>query len=417
MGSKRLRAALVSLAAAAALAVIVPNGSRAEMWCADPLWAHEWGVVVFRGSGASSAAARSGAPDPALPSYFHAQAGAPSALGPPVRQLPVDGGERELPIVHFYAPGNWRPVPVGLEVGFAHGEATRWFPQVDAHRRADDANGAEARRGRARLVAMRRARRAGGPVAAGAPIARDPTRQLAWDHLVLEDAPRQAPAATAVPWVARLRALPGALWVNAASESERFVFYEGRTSETPAIRIERGPSYAAGRRHLILRNTGARAVHDVFLVHREASGATYVIAVPSIPAGSTAGYVLEDHAVTSDAIAARTRGALRDAIVDAREPAPPADYRWGGANGCVMQRDPAIPVEQASDHRVYAAEADVILEVWGARFFDAPGTTIVYREDVAQLDAEMPLSVYTDMYHQVSLRRLGLALIEGVQLP
>lgn len=393
---------LVVLAAA-----LAPTPTRAEMWCADPLWAHEWGVLVH---GAGGATRTSG---PALPAYFHGQPGAPSGPVSPVREMPVDGGERALPVLQLYAPRNWRPVPLGLEVGFAEGEASRWFPQLDARRTASDANGPSARAERARLVAAREARRSG---AVTSPLGRDPTRQLAWDRLTLDASPAHTLATTATPWVQRLRGLTDALWVNGASESERFVFYEGRTRETPAIRLERGPTHAPGRRHLILRNVSAHPIHDVFLVHREA-GAVFVLSAASIPAGRSAGFVLEDHAVAPADLAVRTRHALRDALVDPHESAPPSDYHWGGASGCVMQRDPAIPVERAVDHRLYAAEVDAILEAWGARFFDAQGTTIVHREDTARLDEAMPISLYTDMYHFVVLRRLGLALVEGATLP
>jgi hypothetical protein len=82
-----------------------------------------------------------------------------------------------------------------------------------------------------------------------------------------------------------------------------------------------------------------------------------------------------------------------------------------------MQRDPAVPFDHTTDHRLYAAEVDRVLDAWGPRFFDATGTTLVYREDVAQLDEVMPLAVHTDMYHHVELRRLGLALVENVTLP
>lgn len=399
----------VAIALAVLAAALVPLPSEAEMWCADPLWVHEWGVVVFGAGGAGRTTA-----GPSLPPFFHSSAPTKAAAtGQPVRHLPVDGGERELPVLHFYAPKNWRPVPVAIEVGFAQGEATRWYPQVDGRRSGAEANGAEAQRARAQLLAARQARGAGGPAQ---PLGRDPTRQLSWDALSLDASPSTPPRVTPEPWVQRLRGFGDALWVNGAGESERFVFYEGQTREAPALVIERGPTYAPGRRHYVLRNTSARAIHDVFLVHREGA-ATYVIAVASIPAGRSAGYVLEEHRVAAGDLAARTRGALRAAIVDPHAAAPSADYGWGGANGCVMQRDPAIPVERAVDHRLYAHEADAILETWGARFFDAAGTTVVYREDVAQLDEAMPLSIYTDMYHFVEHRRLGLALVENVRLP
>jgi hypothetical protein len=400
---------LVGLALTVTSVLAVPTRSGAEMWCAEPLWAHEWGVVVFAGGRADRAAS------PGLPSFFHTRPGAPSAAGAPVRHLPVDGGERDLPIVQLYSPGSWRPVPLGLEVGFAHGEATRWYPQVDGRRSAADANGPSARAARDQLLAARRGRQGLVPSTL-TPLGRDPTRQLAWDHLVLEDAPRHAPSPSTLPWVQRLRGQAGALWVSGASESERFVFYEARTTETAAIVLERGPTHGPGRRHVLLRNVSSHDVHDVFLVHREGA-ATYVFTAATIPAGRSTGLVLEEHRVAAADLAARTRGALRDALVDPHEPAPPARYAWGGPNGCTMQRDPALPVEQATDHHLYAAEVDAILEVWGARAFDAPGTTIVYRESVAHLDEVMPLSFYTDMYHFVVPRRLGLAITEGVALP
>ncbi|MFO0744932.1 MAG: hypothetical protein U1F43_04545 [Myxococcota bacterium] len=115
-------------------------------------------------------------------------------------------------------------------------------------------------------------------------------------------------------------------------------------------------------------------------------------------------------------LGAATRDALRASLVEA---APPANAGWGaGPDGeCHMGRDPAIPVEKADGHRLYPPEVDLVLQVWGARFFDQPGTTIVYREDEATLDEAMPLSLYTDMYNYVVLHRAGLALWESVALP
>ena len=82
-----------------------------------------------------------------------------------------------------------------------------------------------------------------------------------------------------------------------------------------------------------------------------------------------------------------------------------------------MGRDPALPVEAAAGHRLYPGEVDTLLGAWGARLFDQPGTTVVYREDAAALDAAMPLAIYADMFHFVVLHRAGLALWEHVTLP
>lgn len=377
-----------------------PSSSEAESWCADPLVVHEWGVHTFSG-GASE---RSGV-GPSLPGWFHHRATRPQASGPPVRALPVDSGVRALPVVHFYGGRNWNPVPVALEVGFAHGAATRWYPQVDARTPAAQANGAAAHAARRQLVSAREARQ---PGVGGPPLGRDPTRQLHWDALTLGAQPRHRRHGSRTPWVDRLRGFGDALWVDGAHESERFLFYEGDTTEAPALRVERGPSYGPGRRHLVLRNASADDVHDVLFVHREGAR-RYVFFAPSVPAGRTAGFVVEDHAVAAARFDAATRDALRARWVDAASPAPPPRSSW---NPCVMMRDPAIPTERSGGHRLYAHEVDAILDLWAPRLFGASGTTIVYRESTDTLDREMPLSVYTDMYHHVELRRLGLALID-----
>lgn len=403
MSRIRLSLGLLSLACLA-LALLAPE-ARAESWCAYPLWVHEWGVQSFAGDGRRAVIP--------MPGFFHRTGPTTARAEPPVRSLPPDTGERALPILQFYSGGSLsEPIPVAIEVGFTHGDASAWYPQVSRRTPAATANGPEARAARASLLQARAAQSVHGP---RRELAADPTRQLEWSYLRLSRAAAGRVASSSVPWVDRLRAIDRALWVRAAGESERFVFYEANTSETVALAIERGPQHAPGRRHFVLRNRGTHAVHDVFVVHREAS-MLYVFTAPSIPAGATAGFVLEEHRVASGGERAATRDRLRTLLVDAAQPAPPARYRWD-LDHCVMMRDPSIPLERAEGHRLYAAEADVLLDVWSARFFDQQGTTIVYREDVAYLDAEMPLSIYTDMYNYPVLRRLGLALWSGVSLP
>src|SRR5688572_14299011 len=108
---------LLFLLAAGALGVALhPSPSQAESWCAEPLWVHEWGVQVFAAGGRGRRVGPNGV---RLPSYFHNRpSGARVAAGPPVRGMDVDGGMRALPVLHFYSPGSWSPVPVGIEVGF-----------------------------------------------------------------------------------------------------------------------------------------------------------------------------------------------------------------------------------------------------------------------------------------------------------
>ncbi len=378
---------------------------EAASWCAQTVWAHEWGVQAFDASGAPAQA------PVVLPPYFHRSARGSRPSTSATRHLPPDSGIRLLPVLHFYASGN-RRVPIGLEVGFTQGRASVWYPQVDARRSPRQANSRAATRARETLVAERAQLNPMRGVR-GPRVPSDPTRQLVWDELTLTPAALNTPPPNRVPWVDALRAFPAASWVNRQGESERFVFYEADTRERVALSLRRGPSWRADHRHIVIRNTGSAAVHDVFVTHRE-RGETFVLYAPSIPAARDAGFVLEEHRVARSDFAAATRGRLRTQLIDpAAATVPPSGF---GGN-CSMMRDPAIPMETTASHRLLAHEVDVLLDIWGATFFDAPGTTITYREDTAYLDQVMPLSIYTDMYHHIVLRRAGLAVWTGVALP
>lgn len=388
-----LRALVLSLCL---LPTLSPGMASARSWCAQPLFVHEWGVQAFDSSGAPQSPT-------AIPSWFHRTGPAPAPVASPVRHMQPDQGVRFLPVLHFYADGA-QSIPVGIEVGFTLGEASVWYPQVDVRRRAAQANSPAAQQARAQLVQARSARQ---PFAPGQSIGPDPTRQLQWDHLTLTPAPATTPHRPGSRAIRDLRAVDG-LWVNGAAESERFVFYEANTTERVAIRVTRGDEWAEGRRHLILHNDGSHPVHDVFLTHRE-RGHDYAIYAPQIPAGRSAGFILEDHAVSRSDRAAQTRGRLRTQLQE-RLPRQVTE-------DCVMMRDPAVPMESTQGHRLTSQEIDVIDSVWGATFFDRRGTTIVYREDTAHLDEVMPLSIYTNMHSFTVLNRAGLVVWNEVQLP
>ncbi len=373
--------------------------ASAKSWCARPLIVHEWGVQLFDARGAAQGP-RGGV---ALPPFFHAKPGATTPTAARVSELPPDGGDRDLPILHFWARDSDDRIPLAIGVGFAAGAATRWYPQVDAFRPELAANSPAAQAIRAGLVTARGALTASG---ARPRLPDDPTRQLEWRSLLLSRRPERAPLPTDVAWVRQARALSSALWVNGVSETERFVFFEGKTREQVALRLARGDRYAPTFRHYVLTNPSRVAVHDVFVVHREGD-ALFVFSAPSIPAGASAGFALEEHRVGAAQQEARTTGALRRQLVGVGRQ----------ESGCVMGRDPAIPLEAASGHALFADEADTLLAVWAPAIFSQPGTTIVYREDPAYLDRAMPLSLFTDMWHWIELHRAGLALWRGVVLP
>ena len=196
--------------------------------------------------------------------------------------MPADGGERDLPVVHFYAPQAWSdPIPVGVEVGFAHGQASVWFPAVSSQTPASVANSLDARSQRARLVAQRT-----DPDRPSGDLGIDPTRQLHWDRLLLSKQAVALSTPTDEAWVLAARAVPDALWVNGPAESERFLFYEAQTQERSAVVIEAGDTAA---NHYVLQNRSEHDVFDVIFVH---DGRQWM--APRIPAGKSAGFLLRD---------------------------------------------------------------------------------------------------------------------------
>lgn len=382
--------ALVGIAAA--LLVGRAATARAESWCATPLIAHEWGVQLFDAAGAPR-------PLATLPARFHRQGPAETSTAARVSDLPPDGGLRELPVLHFYAPGNFNePVPLGLGVGFTQGGATAWFPQVDVRRPADASNSPAARAIRAALEQARAHLHATFPRPT---LPDDPTQQLQWNQLRLARQPSTTPppiaaSASGERWIAQARQLPDALWVERGSESERFVFYEAGTRERAAPRVQR-----TGRT-LVIENPTAHPVHDVFVLQREGAARQLAFA-PTIAAGGRVTVSLTGSSVEA------MRAALRARWVE-----PNATGARDGKSGCVMNRDPAIPFGMSSGHRLYGGEVDLLLATWAPALFEGAGSTIVYREDPAYLDQVMPLQLFTDMYHHIELRRLGLAVMQNV---
>lgn len=364
--------------------------ATAESWCAAPLVAHEWGVTVLHPQGGTVERIE-------LPEHFHTQHEGTTSERP-VRSLPPDSGERDLPVLHFYTtqPFSER-VPIGLEVGFVHGAASAWYPRVSRLIDATQANGIEANALRQTLLVQRAQRK---PLVPAPPPQADPTKQLHWDHLLLTPKPVGTPAAAQEPWLDRARALPGALWVNGPAESERFVFYEADTRESPALVIEAGDSGETD--HFVLRNTSDWDVFDVVFVH---DGRTWT--APRIPAGKTAGFLLR-----APYDPAQTRTWLDERWTDPAG-APVSDW----TRTCTMMRDPALPADTSVGHRLYAPEIEVLWSAWADRLLEGGRTRLLYRESPAALDAVMPLALYTDMFHDPSLHRLGVVVVEDPPLP
>lgn len=380
-----------------ALTTMSASSTHADSWCASPLEVHEWGVHIV------------GSPDTDVsvwwPSWFYTSTSdTRSDKRRPVRELPADNGMRALPVLHFYGvTGPDSAIPVAVEVGFKSGRAAAWYPAVDVAREAKPTP-------RGYVQAL--------PAGVSDPTL-SPTFSptLTWERLDLTRAATGSPRSTEVAWVNAARAIKGALWVQNRSESERFVFYEATTQESPALQITRGPAFGRARRQYVVTNTSAHPVHDVLVIHREGA-ASFVVEVPHLAAGKSATFVLEDHRLDDSptSFEKATLGRLETLLVDADTPSP--DMLRQPPGTCVMMRDPAVANEPAQDHRLFRSEVELLLDTWKARLFGTPrGTTVLYREDQALLSEVMPLSIYTDMFHYIRLRRASLALWPGVTLP
>ena len=354
---------------------LLTSMALAESWCAQRLDAHEWGVTWLAPAGARI-------PRVATPAWFE-RAGEEHPLPAstePVWNLPADSGIRELPLLQFHGAGSFR---VALEVGFRDGEASLWSPAAQVRTPASVANGPLAQSARQVLVQQRQPSTAITP----APRGHDPTRQLHWDRLQLVPAAPREPRATDVPWVQQARQVQ-ALWVDSGEHTDRYVFYEAHTRESPDLVVEQGTE---GPNHVILRNVGPYDVHDVVF---QRDGRSWT--APRIPSGATAGFLLEDPVDP----AATRRWLTERWTTTVPEPAE-----------CVMMRRPAVPVETAAGHRLYQDEIELLWSVWADRLLDPVGTRILYREDPAALDERMPISLYTDMFGDPHLSRLGVVVV------
>ena len=348
-----------------ALAALAAAPSEAKSWCAAPLVVHEWGVQVYRGPEAEPQ-------PPSLPGWFHTVPGAAPSDGAsqPVRGLPADGGEREIPVLQFYAPNVFGDVvPVAIEIGFAQGDPTVAYPRFDRSFPSRPAG--------------------------------DPGVRLAWDALSLERTARTAPHAAEAGWVHDLRAVDDALWVNRGAESERFLFYEAATREQPQVVIE------DGRAH----NRGPWPVHDLAVIRR-VDGRAEIARLDLLAAGESVRLRFEHVEDPGAAL----RPWLRERLLADQGPEAVRDWSMD-MDDCVMGRDPAVPVWQSGGHGLFTAEADALLDLWQERLFEQRGTVLLYRDDPAALDAMVPMAVYTDMHHWVELSRLGLVLWEGLPTP
>jgi len=386
-------------------------------WFAQPLVAHEWGVHVFDWQG-------NAALTEALPDFMHTDAkpGTSIPVEGRVKDLPPDSGIRTKPVLYFYTPGyniGGETTPVGVEVRFAAGHASAWWPQVSIYRTPAQVAQAVPIDWPA-WQAMHQGRRWNTPLTK---VPDDERFELVWHNLALTAAaPNLPPAGGDLPedhWVRRARQV-NSLYVSNGKEAEKFVFYEGKTAETPAIAILPPVDQQDVNYHLV--NVSDFPIYDIFAVYRDSERGVvwtkYLAELPPAPArpvrqgslsGGMSAFPLPDFAALPNKSApdaatftAHTSDRLLEVLT--------AGEYFTGQFTDDFWRDPADFQPPTASAQLFPDEARAVEAIWRNDFFSAEGLTIIYRESPASLDQAMPLLLFTDMFHYVKLSRCGLVL-------
>ncbi|MBV8782049.1 MAG: hypothetical protein JO353_11685, partial [Phycisphaerae bacterium] len=221
---------------ACGLVVALSCNAKAALWQAEPIFVHEWGVEEFDWGKNSKIAAP-------LPSFVYtAQAPgiAVSPSGPRTKDLEADSGFRAKPLLLFHADElRRRPttIPVGVEVRFAQGHASAWWPQINVYRTPSQVDAAAP----LDWHGWKSHNRGNGFGPMKRPVPDDQRFDLVWYNLILSPGssttqPMEGDSLPDRHWVKQARNVDSALISN-GKEHEKFLFYEGATHEFPSIAI------------------------------------------------------------------------------------------------------------------------------------------------------------------------------------
>ncbi len=391
----------------------------AELWVAQPIIVHEWGVNTYDWSGKSQKM-------PEFPAFIYTDVkpGKMTSNTNIVKNLPPDSGIRRKPLLYFYPPTK-QPTKVGVEVRFAFGYANAWFPQVDLYRTPELVKGAKP------PVEMDLQHRGARILGTPKPVPSDERFELVWNELTLHP-DQQTPNGTKIHEV-----LPDDHWINEArnvdaavvsngtgGEAEKFVFYEGINNEGPKIcLIAENGGYS-------LVNTGNHTIYDVTCIYRsgsvryskridelspmpqqipfsgKGSSVVPIMKIPALLQMKVDALSVGDQAKADQEVVQREMLALVQSLTDGDSLVPQR----------VTMRDPADPQPASTMHTLYQKEAEGLAKIWSRDFFEQEGLTIIYRESPAYLDLAMPLNIYTDMYHFIQLNRCGLVCNSHIPL-
>lgn len=443
----------------------VLTGSSAGNWDAAAIDVHEWGVNTFDWDSGNPLVQD-------FPDYLYTDKRPGESFPSPkprVRDLPPDSGVRTKPILYFYPSKRLGRGPseaeVGIEMRFAYGYANAWWPQVNRYRDAEMSAKAgapnwegwkkkalEARKASflKNNIDEKGAERWAAEFAEYEKLAQDDqiqrlTRhrlwsdlpdfpeddrmQLVWEKLTLH---HEVPEGQSLPgkdlkkdhWAKIAREVDAA-FVNNGKEAERYVFYEGKTTEETAIALlpanggarHTDYSFPKGeqKKEVSLVNVGKHTIYDVIAVYRDRekgilwsgylpvmSPRTVALRIPDFQMPGK-----EDELKLSEVeFRRRTTDRLIENLTSGTSV----------VSNNVMGRDPADPQGPTERHQLFKKEAVGLEKIWHDDFFKADGFTVIYRESPEYLDEAMPLNIFSSMYWHIRLSRCGLVLNRNLPL-
>lgn len=411
-------------------------------WTARPLEVHEWGVSEYDWS-------RGRTTPVDLADFIYTETN-PGRVAPKpkvrVKDMDADSGMRirTKPILYFYGPDSLQkkppvggPISVGVEVRFRDGHACAWWPQVNLFRSREQVAKAMA----PDLEAWNRARRERDRSAVKSRLKAlglfpdDERFQLVWDRLELS---RGLPPGKRLPgenlpdthWIKVARQVESD-YVSIGSEVEKYLFYEGKTQETPAIALVPEDTVWSGRRYLV-HNITDHPIYDLFLVYRDTTNqqfwVNYTAQVDPLQKrrsrDDSSGQQSLPHVIYP--VVPRFAGpSWKQVTVDETEFHRRTQVRLGNLlrmdypdPGAVYaeNRNPAQSQPPTQEHRLFPMEVAALQKIWNKDFFGHEGLTILYRESPAYLDEAVPLRIYTDMHHYVNLSRCSLVVSRNIVL-
>jgi len=443
----------------------VLTGNSLGNWDAAPIDVHEWGVNTFDWNTGKPLVQD-------LPDYLYTDKRPGASLPSPkqrVRDLPPDSGIRTKPLLYFYPSQRLGRGPsqakVGIEMRFAYGYANAWWPQVNRYRTEEisqqgeasdwkswktgalenwkkrilqnNKDGKAAERWEKELAEYRKLNsedqikrlaqlRPWGKLPR---FPEDGRMQLVWEEITLHP---KIPTGQVLPgeglgehhWVKIARDVDAA-YVSNSKETERYLFYEGKTSEEPAIallpanggsrHINYGRTQGDKREEISLVNVGEHTLYDVMAIYRDVEkGILWTAHLPVMQPRTVALRIPDFNAPREDdnlkLLPEDFQRRTSERLIENLTVGTPV------VASNITMRDPADRQGATQRHQLFRKEALGLKKIWHDDFFEADGFTLIYRESPEYLDEAMPLNIFTSMYWHIRLSRCGLVLNRNIPL-